>query len=389
MNCMLTLSKSAFNWNFDLNIPRPDGTSLSEFWFCLILMNAVFLIAYLLKDSKTTRKLSWCSVVLFCLYAFWDTDYFSFGRTFYKGFEDFRDPIYYYISLFSFGSYIIFRLYVWGGGLLLAYLTAKRLNLNENIFIYVFAVFFMLTFSYARVSLGMAFYFYGLSFLIINKGYFPTRILIALALFALAFSAHRSILVLIALSPLAFFKLTKKKVIIILLAMPFVIMGVKYVLGGIISGYLLADNSSEFAKSAHGYAASKIQVSFNWKWELITTLRYYSFYVALGYAIWRLYFRKNDKVCSEAISRYLTLTLFIVLIAITILGIGGNQMQGLWVIGYRYLYMAGIPLCLIITYMYQNRFCSSKVMNRLLLLPFLYGELFMIGKIITLQFGKL
>ncbi|MDE6486458.1 MAG: EpsG family protein [Muribaculaceae bacterium] len=380
---------SAFNWNFDLHIPRPTGTSLSEFWFCFVLMNFVFLIVYLLKDSKTTRQLSWCSVLLFCLYAFWDTDYFSFARNFYHGLKDFRDPIYYYISLLSCGSYIIFRLFVWGAALIFVYLTAKRLKLNENLFIYVFTIFFMLTFSYARVSLAMALYFYGASFLVVNKGNILRRLCIAAGMFALAYISHRSVLVLIALSPLVFFKLTKKRVLLILLTTPFVIMGVKYVLGGIISGALLADNSSEFAKSAQGYASSKIQIAFNWKWELITTLRYYSFYIALGYAIWKFYFRKNNKVCSEAISRYLTLTLFIVLIAITILGIAGNQIIGLWVIGYRYLYMAGIPLCLIITYMYQNKFCSYKVMNRLLLLPFLYGEIFMLGKIITMQFGKM
>ena len=33
---------SAFNWDFDLHIPRYTGTALSEFWFNFILMNAIF-----------------------------------------------------------------------------------------------------------------------------------------------------------------------------------------------------------------------------------------------------------------------------------------------------------------------------------------------------------
>lgn len=380
---------SAFNWDFDLHLPRYTGTSLSEYWFNFILMNIVFFVVYQRKDSKQQRKISWLLVILFLLYAFWDTDYFSFARTFYEGLDDFRDPIYQYISNLSFNSYLIFRLWIWGGGLYITYLTAKKLNLNPNTFLYVFTIFFLLTFSYARVSLGMALYFYGLSFLIIPHSNILKKYIAVFILFFLAFLAHRSILILIVLAPVSLVKLTKKRLILIILLSPIVIFATKYILGSIIAGALLAGNNSEFAKSAHGYAASKIQMTFNWKWELITTLRYYSFYVSIAFALWKFYFSKDSIKPSRDISKYLTISFFIILIAVTILCVAGNQIMGLWIIGYRYLYMAGIPLCFIITYLYQNRFITNKVLSRLLLLPFLYSELFMIGKIITLQFGKI
>ena len=61
-------------------------------------------------------------------------------------------------------------------------------------------------------------------------------------------------------------------------------------------------------------------------------------------------------------------------------------MLGLWVIGYRYLYMTGIPICIIITYMYQTKLLSDKALKFILLPSLLYAELFIFGKILTLQF---
>lgn len=250
---------------------------------------------------------------------------------------------------------------------------------------YIFTIFFMLTFSYARVSLGMALYFFGLSYLIIREGNIVKRLIIIVCSFLLAYMAHRSMLLPIIIAPLSLLKLTKRKIILIACLSPFIIVVIKYALSTIVLD-ILAGSSSEFAKSTQGYISSRITVKFNWKWELITTLRYWSFYIALLYALWIFFFKRSIENHSTEIRSLLTITLFIEIIAVAILIIGGNELQGLWVIGYRYLYMAGIPLCLILTHMYQNRLLSNKNLNRILLFPLLYAELFILGKIITIQF---
>ena len=205
---------SAFNWDFDLHVPRYSGTALSEFWFNFLIMNIIFLLVSRYKFHSQEKKGLWFALLLFCLYAFWDTDYFSFARVFYEGLEDFRDPIYQYIAKISFGSYIVFRFWIWGGAILLVRDTAKRFKLNENNFCFVFTVFFLLTFSYARVSLGMALYFWGLSFLLIKDRAFFYRFLKVVVSFIFAYWVHRSMLVIILLTPLAFIKLTKKKIVL-------------------------------------------------------------------------------------------------------------------------------------------------------------------------------
>ena len=156
-------------------------------------------------------------------------------------------------------------------------------------------------------------------------------------------------------------------------------------MGHIITG-ALTDSTNEFAQSAQGYASSSIEVSFNWKWELITTLRYWSFYISLIYILYLLFVDNNWRKCSFEFQSLLTFTLFIITIAVIVLVVAGNKMLGLWVIGYRYLYMAGIPLCLIITHLYQRQIIKDKQVKMLLLFPFLYAELFIIGKILTLYF---
>lgn len=376
---------SVFNWNFDLHIPRYSGTALSEFWFNFIIMNLIFLLVSRYKFHSPEKKELWLAVLFFCLYAFWDTDYFSFARVFYEGLANFRDPIYYYISKISFCSYIIFRLWIWGISILLVRDTAKRFNLEQNNFCYVFTIFFLLTFSYARVSLGMALYFWGLSFLLIKDDVFFNRFLKIIVSFIFAYWAHRSMLVLVLLTPLAFIKLTKKKIIFLVILLPLIVLGIRIVLGNIIAGTLLS-GENEFTHSALGYAQSAIKVSFNWKWRLITTLRYWSFYIALIYILYVFFFKNKWEYSSPEIQSLLTFTLFLVIIAVTILIIAGNKMLGLWVVGYRYLYMAGIPISLIISHLYQSDILQEKELRFLLLPAFLYAELFIFGKILTLQF---
>lgn len=380
-------TQSAFNLDFDLHLPRVHGIALSEFWFNFILLNIIYIILFHRKEDNYPYKSSWWWIVIFCLYAFWDTDYFSFAHKFYEGFENYRDPLYEYISYISFGSYLIFRFIIWGGALYLVYKSSLRLGIEGNRFIYIFAVFFLLTFSYARVSLAMALYYYGISLLIVsreNERKFA-KILWVCMLFLLAFWAHRSILLPIILTPLIFINLTRKKVIITLIILPFLFFGVKFVLGNIIAGVYFERGDSPFADSAVGYASSKIKVEFNWKWKLITTLRYYSFYFGMVMILWKIFFKNLTITIPKYIKQLTTITLAIMIIAVSILIIGNNNLEGLWVIGYRYLYMTGIPLCLIVSYLYQENIISNKQLNWILLLPLLYGELFLMGKIMTLQ----
>lgn len=375
---------SVFNLSFDLQVPRYSGVALSEFWFNLILMNFIFVLAYIYRRKQHRVSITWFFFLLFCLFAFWDTDYFSFANIFYKGLDDFRDIIYKYFGNISLGSYILFRLYIWGIAIFLVYKTSLRFGLNANTMCFVFTLFFMLTFSYARASLGMAFFFYGLSYLIIPKGNDINKYIVIVICFILAYCSHRSLAVLILLSPLSLLKLSKKKIFVLLLSFPIMIAIIKFAFSEIASGFLGDEN--EFATAAKGYSTISMELEFNWKWKIITTFRYYSFYLANIVLIWFLIIKANISPPIE-IKRLLSFTTIIVLMSIAILIIPSGINLGMWVIGYRYLYMTGIPLCILIAYTKQNQIIPQKVYRFILIIAVMYGELFMIGKILVLQFG--
>lgn len=114
---------------------------------------------------------------------------------------------YQYISSAIDGNYTLFRLIVWGGAATLIALTARRLNINPSLTLFLVLALFGHYFSYARATLAMSVYFYGLSFFII-RDYGIKKIInfiigIALILFSIFF--HRSMYILVALTPLLLF----------------------------------------------------------------------------------------------------------------------------------------------------------------------------------------
>lgn len=377
-------NKSVFNLEFNMHEYHHIVT-LSEFWFVFIFINIIAFVGTLIKWKKEQYGLYWSLIVLFCLFSIWEWDYFMFADVFYKGLKNFRDILYPYFSYVSFGSYIVFRLLIWGTATYLVYLTGKRFKINTNVFFFVFVNFFLLTFSYARASLGMALYFYGLSFFIISDKNVIKRFFIVITCFFLAYCAHRSLLILILISPLCIFKPTKRSIFIILILVPILIILIKSLISQIMAG-MLSDSSNSFAVSATKYTQLESELNFNWKWALVNNLRNWSFYISLVYIIYKLYFNGKRHICN-AIKSLITICILIEIISITIINIAGNELLGLWIVGYRYLYMCGIPICILATYSYCNKVITYKELFYVIIAPaLLYMELFLGGKILTLQF---
>lgn len=373
---------SVFNWNLDLDLPRYGLIYKVEYIFDFMLLNICLLSGYLNRNKKIGQYAPWILTLLFCLYAFWDEDYFNFAETFYEGLSDFRDLLYSHLQVVSLGSYIIFRLFIWGSALLIYYLTSRRFKISSNISIFVFIFFFLLTFSYARVSLGMAFYFYGLSYILIINNKLQYRILCASIFFILAFCAHRSMVFLIILTPVCFLNMTKRRAILMICFIPIVAYCIKYTVNYVTSGALIGDSS--VSEAANQYASYIGEQEMNWKYKLVTNIHYLGFYIALLSIIYKVIYKvfmsnpKNN--ISPFVLRLIPLISIIQIIAFCLIN---SSAFGLWIIGYRFLYMTGIPLCLIIGWMYQNHFLNKKWLRYIFFCPILYSEGFILGKILS------
>lgn len=355
---------------------------LYQYIFCFVLMNLIFITTYLSREKNKIQRLSWGLCWFFCIFAFWDTDYFTFQRLYYYGLENFRDPFYYYLSFISFNSYLIFRLIIWGGALLFYKLSCKRIGLSLNTSIFVFSIFFLLTFSYARASLGMSAYFYGLVLYLTATNKKKVFIKVAL-MFLLSFFAHRSMALLILLTPIIKFRLSKKSMLLIVVLIPSIVIVFNNLFSSFVNGELfsLGSGFEGVTEAAQKYSALDVVVEKNWKFQLTSNLRNISFYILGVYLSWGYYFSKCRKKVLRIEQELFNVVFIMLLFA---LSMQTNSHLGLSIIGYRYLYTLGIPLCLLLSSAIQNGWCKYKIYILLLLPAFLYSEGFLFGKILSL-----
>jgi len=329
--------------------------------------------------------MGWLFMLLLCLYATWEQDYFAFKETMLSnGLKDFRDPVYYYLAELSGESYIIFRFYIWGGALLLYWATCRRLHLPTNMAIYILSTLFSLSFTYARATSAMALYFYGLSFLFKpwnNK--MGSYVWGAILVFC-SFFFHRSMALLICFVPFAFFKMNKSRLLVLLVLMPVLILFVNQALNVFFAENIVtSDTFSAFAESAQTYAALDDDSNeYNWKFALSLNMRTFSFYLVFAYLLYRLVLSRTSKFVKGSMKQYMTICSCIIILATTFfwfIDIGATSL-----LGRRYLYMLGIPCSLLLSYCVEQNICSWKGLHFLLLPSMLYSEGFLIGKIFSL-----
>lgn len=345
--------------------------------FDFILMNIIFIVSYVDLKSSNIKLLPWILVIFYCLFAFQNSDYFTYLDMFGSFTLDFRDPFYYFVQEASFGSYIVFRLLIWGNALLLVFCTAKRFHIRKNVFIFVFSILFLLTFSYARASLAMAFYFFGLSFLLVPLKNRIVTYFTAIVLFMLSYFAHRSLLPIVLLTPLAFIPFNKKNVLILLALIPIGALVVGRVMKGLLNGstdfFIMPENFVE-AGSKYATLENKNYSRSNIAYRIFSLSR---FYIVYFFVVWKIYFSKTRKKVDVSIKRTLVVTTFVIVIATSFFA---TSAQGAtFHLGYRYLYVSGISLALVLSYCYCKKICSKIEFLTVLFVPFVNYEFLLLG----------
>ena len=359
-------------------------TTLTQFWFNFILLNLCIILGFRNARKEETRNVSWWLMLVFCLFAFWDIDYFGLYLSFkdmavFGG--DFRDLLYPWLAKISFGNYTLFRFYIWGIAVFLLYQATKLLGLSRNLTIYVMIMNFMLLFSYARASLGMCLYFYGLTYFAVSER--RGKLWVMLLCFIFAFFSHRSMLILIALTPLFFFSLNSRRLVLSFIAFAVILIPLsRFVMGNMAS--MDIEETGDMLDSLYASAANySTLITFdenNWKFELIIQLRNLSVFV--GTAVCGIIVLRQSQFVSPYMKRLIMLVIGIVLTGSAFLL---HDTFGSWIVGYRILYMAGIPVVLLLSYLVENGYCSWKALHWVFLPSLLFQEGFLLGKIISLS----
>lgn len=349
-----------------------------EILFDFILMNVIYILSYRRMGDKYVALLPWLLVVLFCLFSFFGSDYFSYKAMFGFITLDFRDPLYYFIQELSCGSYLFFRLLIWGNALLLVYFTSLRLHVRKNVMIFVFSILFLQTFSYARASLAMSLYFFGLTFLFVPL---KNRVLsISIAIFFLIFSffAHRSMLPLIVLAPLTLVRINKKRFLLLLLFVPLFAWLLKFVMQAVLNDLLESSFVPENFTAAGNQIAGFENKNHSVRQLFIVWFKYLGFYIAYMVTMWKMIFHKKGVKVDVPIKRCMNAATIIMLIATSFFLTSANGAT--FAVAYRYLFMSGIPVSLGLASLYRKKLCTKKELLIVLCVPFAYSELILLAQ---------
>lgn len=284
-----------------------------------------------------------------------NADWYSYQKMIWEydlseGAINYGEPIYRYIVQFVNRNYLLFRLVVWGGAFLLARITFRRFGLNVNIASFVLVSVFLIKFNYARASLGMACYFFGLSFLLkpSKKGKFIDLLIIILS-FIGAYEFHHSMLVLLAFTLLIYLPLDKPVVLLgLLLALP--------VMASIIShnfDFVNFFNDEYLSNKVQGVVAFTAE-SANIYGIISAIISYGAFVVPLLVTLIIMF--KHQKELEISIVRLFRLTVCVDLFALSFLFMGLDSN----LLFYRHLFMTFIPLTVLSVYFYEKQLMSRK-----------------------------
>lgn len=329
------------------------------FFVCAFYKKCVF--SPLWQKKKVNFWLVLLAVLLVIVVSI-DTDWFSYQRLvwnydFTEGAYNHGEPIYAYIVRLINKNYLLFRIIVWGGALLLSCLTFRRLNLNINVALYFLIAMYLIRFNYARASLAMACYFMGLSFLVkpLGKEKLLNFLLVVLFFYG-AYAFHHSTIVLAMLTIVFFLPLEKPYVwLLLLIIIPFMSM-----LSNVY--FSLADSmDNDYLLSKYSGYLNEVSSKNNIFGIIGDIISYAAFLVPL--LIIAKSVVKHRACLTISIVRFFRITMAIVLFASTFLFMGLESM----VLFYRYLFMTMIPLTILSVWLYSRNLMSRKAFSLIVL----------------------
>jgi hypothetical protein len=277
---------------------------------------------------------------------------------YYEHFE----RVYYVIVNFVHNDYFLFRLVVWGGSLVFFCLTAIRLKIDFNTFIFFFCISVAPLTSTSRVSLVYAIAFYGFSFIvepITRKGSNILSFIFGAILIWVSLFFHRSAIFLLLTLPLCLIDFNKK----ILKLLPFVFVIIVIVLNtnlfNYIIGYNQTDDSLFDAQTAYLYLTAD-KKEFGVGHLVRLGLRYCGIF-AVGYLIVKCILNRSYSSWPKPVRRFAIATLIITVISTAFLCTSGNTYKTFE----RLTGFSVFPRCILLAYLLKIGF-EKKLVNTII-----------------------
>ena len=348
---------------FDFPMTAP---SIATGFFCLFAY--IFVVypnykrgieaPYTFSISKSTKQyyvvLAGLAMVVFCQ----NGDFFHLmetvhGYNFTPGAYNYGEEVYLQLGKLLDRNYLLFRTIVWGGAFTLYCWTAKRLQIPVYYAAVLLFCSYIILFTYARATLAMAVYFFGVSFLckpIKNKKLLSY--IIGAVIIYKSWTFHNSAIVMIVITIILLMPLRKWSIALILIGIPFIATIAKEYFYEVM---ILAEESESAVgerMSQYSQSGSKLTIAET----ILNIFNYPSIYFPIIISTITIFTKNNIKKIPVHIIRLYKVAFGIIFMASILYLFGAT----FYVMFYRVLFMAMIPVCLITTALYKEGYISKK-----------------------------
>ena len=307
--------------------------------------------------SKSWVNFLWIGCLLFCLYNKTEGDYFHYQEYLEEiNSSKFKAPIfeapYMFLASIVGNNYFLFRLLIWGGALLVFRRILKIVGLENSMTVSIFILFTLIAFAYGRVAFALSVFYLGFVCYYLGMQYCNSLKLFAgILLIAISFFFHKSAFFLIVLYlSLLLFRLSKLRMILLVLAIPIGVYAVNISLGEI-----LTVQSSLSQVNRGIYYLSNAKESLGPAMLISISLNYIPM-VLLMCVMARVYFSKTSAI-PIYIKKMYEISFLLILFSLILLFVDS---------GGRYLFvrikeMSYIPFCIILSYYLVHFRISKKI----------------------------
>lgn len=324
-------------------------------YFLLFGLSFVSLVRQLPNRRLSRSTVFFASFLAFLLSVFpvWSGDYHHIAAVYDQlamGFSTNLEDVYVYVAQRIVRNYLQFRVLLWGTGFFLILFTFKRLHIKFETALLFYIAVSLLTYSYARVSIAMAIMFYGLAVVVTS----PIRSKFlscfgGVLLIGLSFYFHKSALfgIVVVLMSLLLFNLDRWKFVLFSVGYIFLIS----ITSSYLTEFLSLDSEETMLNVDNARRYMEASTSVGGLGERIQNILIRSNFYLVVFIIIKTIFNKTFNSFPSDIKVFSTVTILIVASAtIFAFDMGYNT----YVIYYRFLNFAIIPMIIVLSYCLNN-----------------------------------
>ena len=348
----------------------------------------IIVVAFYWHDNVTEfgsphkgQPFLWFLVLFHLIFAYdgGDTYHYAYNLAYKE--MDGMEPIYNVIASLVNYNYFLFRVIVWGSGLFLFVQTVKRFGLDPNKTVFVLYVMFITIYDYARASLAMSIYFYGVSFLCVPiKSRKLVSYIVGCLIIAISIVFHRSMLFPTLITAFVFLPMNKYSLYSLIIIFTLSSSLLNNFTGFILGNLIMADQETiEKVENVSNLDFDQAAEGKSFYEHVRQIVLYATFLVPLILLSYKMFSPLQNKKIAHIQKKYkLTvgvahfqklykLTIGIVLMAFLVLLIRiGN-----FIVFIRFFYMAMIPVVILLVYGRQRLFISDRIFKALLIIGIL------------------